>query len=1102
MLDEQQYIHRLNAAEPNELAVMLLRPAPEEERVLRAHLGDERYERMHELALRSATTRAAAAKRGNVVVIHGIMGGELTSRGVVSAALDKIWLNYVQLFLGRFNRLRLKEDGETEVDPQVTISATGMIKKYYGEIMMSLQQEWNVCQFYFDWRKDIRVAARQLAAKASQQFGADAKFHIVAHSMGGLVARWYIRENRARWDGNKSRLIMLGTPNYGSFAVPQIITGLEGIVRKIATLDRHNDRAQVAAIANSFPGSYQMMPSPAKLPKMEALYDPATWVRYAMIPKAFLDTARQFQKDLADIHDDRMVYVAGYGQDTLSDVDVTRVGEEKAYTHTRKGDGRVPWTLGLLPDGKVYYVFESHGSLPMNAVVQASMTELLLTGVTKRMTDVEPPESLTRGAAAPPEEDNLVRTEQAELEVIALQTYPERGGTRSAQQADEQAARAEDLIVRGWIDNTVAPRSEAVPMSSGTAAVVEPEAPTIAIDVWHGSITDWIGSDVIAAGVYVGVRPEGATRLLDETITTGYRGGNAAPDERLITQLLERGVIHGGLAQPFILEDPRDPARLIAIAGMGEPGRFGTAECMVLARELTWTLGKLNRKHLGTVLIGSGVGNLATREAVQAWLRGIRRALLGVAPGDRITKVTFLEYYADKVLEIDQALRTATDEPPLKGRLNIEYTALEGKARASIEQKAYERARIRAEEHVKRQKEQIEARDLQARKDEVPARMTVSYDASRKLFRFGAITATASVPEREVPVDPALVEQAAHELSKLSIIDEQRRSGDFLRKLIVPREFDSQLSGKEPLVVLVDRQTARTPWEMLVQRDAEEDHSGAGAREFTPDAFLGTARGLTRQLRTTFAPPPEPPPPYTRTLEVLIVADPAADAPLPGAQREGVELRQVFEEFNSETTGHQVRVKTMLGPSQATRYAVLRELMTHEYDVLHFAGHCAFDEDPAKTGWIFTDKEVLTANELNRIDRVPRFVFSNACESGVTPSQANLSLAPSFAEAFFARGVANFVCTAWPINDAAALEFARVVYYALLDREPMHEAMRRARQAIAGNITGAGTWGAYQHYGNPYYRFFEKKATKEMAKGPAKTVKQPAAPAPAKKKRR
>jgi hypothetical protein len=132
-----------------------------------------------------------------------------------------------------------------------------------------------------------------------------------------------------------------------------------------------------------------------------------------------------------------------------------------------------------------------------------------------------------------------------------------------------------------------------------------------------------------------------------------------------------------------------------------------------------------------------------------------------------------------------------------------------------------------------------------------------------------------------------------------------------------------------------------------------------------------------------------------------------------------------------------------------------------------------------------TSDERLTANELKRIDRVPTFVFSNACESGITPDrseQRSAGLAPSFAEAFFARGVANFICTAWPVDDEAARIFARRLYSELLGLPPadgfayMHRAMREARQAIATDLRGSRTWGAYQHYGNPYFRFFQNSA--------------------------
>ena len=111
---------------------------------------------------------------------------------------------------------------------------------------------------------------------------------------------------------------------------------------------------------------------------------------------------------------------------------------------------------------------------------------------------------------------------------------------------------------------------------------------------------------------------------------------------------------------------------------------------------------------------------------------------------------------------------------------------------------------------------------------------------------------------------------------------------------------------------------------------------------------------------------------------------------------------------------------------------------------------------------------------------MPKFVFSNACESGITPDrseQHSPGLAPNFAEAFFARGVQNFVCTAWPVNDRAARDFAKRLYSGLLgldghEVEPMHVAMREARVEIYNTDYGRRTWGAYQHYGNPYFRLF------------------------------
>jgi hypothetical protein len=319
--------------------------------------------------------------------------------------------------------------------------------------------------------------------------------------------------------------------------------------------------------------------------------------------------------------------------------------------------------------------------------------------------------------------------------------------------------------------------------------------------------------------------------------------------------------------------------------------------------------------------------------------------------------------------------------------------------------------------------------------------------------------------------------------------------------------------------MMLDSTTARIHWEMVAQPEVGGLGGNALRQDdnFNKSDFLGTARGFTRQLRTTFAPPPEPPPPPRRILRVLVVADPAADAHLPGAQEEGVAVADLFESFNTiykdNPSSTRVEVVRLFGPLEATRTNVLRELTVRSYDVLHFAGHCVYqwDGDPTMSGWVFNrkNKELLTANELNRIDRIPKFVFSNACESGITPDRSQeraVDLAPSFAEAFFARGVSNFVCTAWPVNDVAAQRFALKVYAGLLgiklkdkkaedseeesegsgddgskpedntdgkaDAQKMFEAMRDARYAIAKSEAGVATWGAYQHYGNPYFQLF------------------------------
>jgi hypothetical protein len=616
--------------------------------------------------------------------------------------------------------------------------------------------------------------------------------------------------------------------------------------------------------------------------------------------------------------------------------------------------------------------------------------------------------------------------------------------------------------------------------------------------------------DAIAVGHYVGVKPQAAERRLDEAVTAallqkraGRPVGEASPTpstDLVLTLLTERGTFRGELGRPFILPDPRDPNRLIVLAGMGVPGHFGVPELAVLAQELCWTLGRLEKRHLATVLIGAGAGNLSIEDAIGAWLRGIRRALSSSSGdvGHRLCRITFVENDANTFRQIDHALRAALAQPD--PALAVRYAGPGEAELAAARQEALQQARAEAEAEFDHEPPPGEAEEL------VPVRITVGLQ--RKTYQFAAMTKSASVPQREIPLDPRLVNEANDELANAEA-GEQESCGRFLERLLLPEEFRATIYTPAPIVLALDATTARLHWEMIARTGSRTEalpiQEGTG---FDPNDFLGTSYGLTRQLRTTFAPAPEPPPPPQRTLRVLVIADPAADAPLPGARAEAEEVASTFERFNQEqagATGHSVEVVCLFGPEQAKRTTVLKKLMLEKFDVLHYAGHCVYDEvEPLNSGWIFSVKDDLriTANELQRIDRVPRFIFSNACESGITPDRADLrnaAMAPSFAEAFFARGVADFVCTAWPVDDEAARLFASRLYGELLGlTRPgrfayMHHAMCEARRAVASTAGGARTWGAYQHYGNPYLRFFDHPASPPAGEAAPEPTPSPAA---------
>ena len=240
-----------------------------------------------------------------------------------------------------------------------------------------------------------------------------------------------------------------------------------------------------------------------------------------------------------------------------------------------------------------------------------------------------------------------------------------RGGEAETMPVSREEKEAEALILRSFLQDPESPPAiveSAAPVppgkavakklivSAATKATEKAEKATIEIGLVKGGIEsvsatskDGHEIDVVAVGHYPKVRPQAAERALDEAISACYHLPSRAPaasrgesaevpeSELLITLLTDRGHIPGNLGEPFILPDPRQLGRFIVLAGMGEPGRFGVPELTVLSQELCWSVGRLQKRHLATALIGAGTGNLTVKDAVEGWIRGIGRALLSSA---------------------------------------------------------------------------------------------------------------------------------------------------------------------------------------------------------------------------------------------------------------------------------------------------------------------------------------------------------------------------------------------------------------------------------------------------------------------------------------
>jgi len=248
-----------------------------------------------------------------VIVIPGLFGSRLRDRetGV------EVWPGgLLDLVFGEYRSLALKFDAQTLAVVPDQLEASGIADRilgqdFYGPLIDTLRnfggyvpgtagvphqgRERRYYVFPYDWRQDnvehVRALDRLIETIRRDYNDPNLRVDVIAHSMGGLIARYYLRFGIVDVLGDEPdksvtlygasrvrKLILLGTPNMGSAgSLHGFLSGEPIGLRRIPP-----------EVLATMPSGYQLFPHPLVTwlididghPLDIELFDPATWRRF------------------------------------------------------------------------------------------------------------------------------------------------------------------------------------------------------------------------------------------------------------------------------------------------------------------------------------------------------------------------------------------------------------------------------------------------------------------------------------------------------------------------------------------------------------------------------------------------------------------------------------------------------------------------------------------------------------------------------------------------------------------------------------------------------------------------------------------------------
>jgi hypothetical protein len=285
----------------------------------------------------------------------------------------------------------------------------------------------------YDWRKSIFAAGEGLAGLIRNKDTASDPCSIVAHSMGGLVAR-------AAWaslvlSGQESkvrRIVTLGSPHQGTYAPVSVLSANYEALDQLAFISytltsgvnvigwpityRRYNVFEIRDVAATWPALYSIFPllggtDAVNDPHRADLFERSKWPASIPVDANWLSYARAIVAPFLLSPTSQppawvMTTVAGQGVPTPAGlVRPELLGSAAAIGSAEDGDGVVTGSSALMAESKRYVVSARHSDMPAFTAASGELADWVLE-VRDPITPVPPPETipgvLTPVLAGPP----------------------------------------------------------------------------------------------------------------------------------------------------------------------------------------------------------------------------------------------------------------------------------------------------------------------------------------------------------------------------------------------------------------------------------------------------------------------------------------------------------------------------------------------------------------------------------------------------------------------------------------------------------------------------------------------------------------------------